>query len=62
VQVGDRAVASDQDPTPDQGADAIQHHPELEDDGNGRRGFRHPAILLLITSPRLAREEQRREK
>ena len=32
------------------GANAVQHHPELVDDTTGRLGFRHPAILLLITS------------
>ena len=53
VKFGDRAVAADQDPAPDQRADAVQHHPELVDDRTGRRGFRHPAILLLITSEAL---------
>jgi hypothetical protein len=54
VQVGDRAVASDWEAAPDEGADAAQDHAELQGDGTGQRGFRHPAILLFITSPTLA--------
>lgn len=54
VKVGDVAVAPDQNPAPDQRADAPQHHPELVDEGIGKRGFGRPAILLLVTSPTLA--------
>jgi hypothetical protein len=51
VEVGEAAVASDQQLAPDQGADATQHHAELVDGETGRRRRTgHPGILHLIRS------------
>jgi hypothetical protein len=43
VQVGDRAVAVDLEPAPDQRADATQHHAELAEEGTS--GWRRSSIL-----------------
>jgi hypothetical protein len=49
MQIGDRTAAADEDPASDQGADAPQHHAELEDDGG--TGCGHPVILHPSCSP-----------
>jgi hypothetical protein len=55
VEVGDAAVAADQEAAPDQRADATQHDAELVDaETGGRRRIRHPGILHLLRSARPA--------
>jgi hypothetical protein len=49
MQVGDGAVAADEQPAPDQRADPAQDEPQLVDDrGSGLKKLRHAAIMARV--------------
>jgi hypothetical protein len=55
MQVGDAAVAADEQPSPDQRADAAQDHSKLVHDGlDVRGGLRHRAIIAPLPSSPVA--------
>jgi len=56
VQVGDRGVASDEQPPPDQRADPVQHHPQLVDVAVGADISRASIVShrLILAVPVLA--------